>query len=80
MFWGSINACSNVFFFCLGTRKVLDLKAINQMLFYTLNMSLAFPEEQVGAPWFQVKRKQHFFFPGSVNTSALSREHGAMTW
>lgn len=59
MFWGSVNACSNVFF-CIGTRRVLDLKAINQTFFHTLNMLLAFPGEQVGA-WFQVRRKQQFF-------------------
>lgn len=60
MFWDSINACSNVSF-CLGTGRVLDLKAINQTFFHTLNMSLAFPGEQVGASWFQVRRKQEFF-------------------
>lgn len=61
MFWVSLNACSNVFF-CLFTRRVLDLKAINQTLFHTLNMSPAFPAEEVRASWFQVRRKQHFFF------------------
>lgn len=61
MFWVSLNACSNVFF-CLSTRRVLDLKAINQTLFHTLNMSPAFPVEEVRASWFQVRRKQHFFF------------------
>lgn len=73
MFWVSLNARSNVFF-CLSTRRVLDLKAINQTPFHTLNMSPAFPVEEVRASWFQVRRKQHFFFLASVTTTALSRE------
>lgn len=60
MFWGNIKACSNVLF-CLGTRRVLDLKTINQMLFHTLSTSLAFPGEPVVASWFQVGKKQQFF-------------------
>lgn len=42
--WGSLNECSNVFF-CLVIRKVLDFMVINQALFHTLNMSLAFHAE-----------------------------------
>lgn len=58
---GSINSYSNVFF-CLGTRRALDLQAISQTFFHTLHVSLAFSGEQVGASWFQVRMKQKFLF------------------
>lgn len=78
MFWGNIKACSNVLL-CLGTRRVLDLKTINQILFRTLSMSLAFPGESAVAPWFQVGRSSNFL-RGNVITSGLSKGHRAGGW
>lgn len=79
MFWVSLNACSNVFF-CLFTKRVLDLKAINQTLFHTLNMSPAFPAEEVRASWFQVRRKQHFFFLASLTYYCLIQRSTTGRW
>lgn len=78
MFWSNIKACSNVSL-CLGTRRVFDLKTINQMLFHTLSMLLAFPRESVLASWFQVGRSSNFW-GDSVITSGLSKGYRAGRW